>query len=88
MLVTPLRVEMLGRREAPVLAALAGRYGEGWARERLQRWFTAERLWAPGSPKGPDRTEWVPSLARSGECSAAHTSVSAAWLLVRESGLG
>ena len=30
MLVTPLRVEMLGRREAPALAALAGRYGEGW----------------------------------------------------------
>jgi hypothetical protein len=35
MLVTPLRVEMLGRREAPALAALAGRYGEGWARELL-----------------------------------------------------
>ncbi|MEA2592535.1 MAG: hypothetical protein QOD62_2366, partial [Actinomycetota bacterium] len=61
MLVTPLRVEMLGRREAPALAALAGRYGEAWARDLLQRWFAAERLWAPASPKGPDRTEWVSS---------------------------
>ena len=87
MLVTPLRVEMLGRREAPALAALAGRYGEGWARDLLQRWFAAERLWAPASPKGPDRTEWVSSLL--GLCEVLLRSggpgVSAASLLIRES---
>src|SRR5436305_14800388 len=37
MLVTPLRVEMLGRREAPAPAALAGRSGEAGAREPVQR---------------------------------------------------
>ena len=87
MLLTSLRVEMLGRREAPALVALAGRYGEGWARDLLRHWFAAERLWAPASTKGPDRKEWVSSLL--GLCEVLLRSggpgVSAAGLLVRES---
>lgn len=84
MLLNPFRVEMLARSHAPALVALVDAYGEGWTRALLTAWSARARSWPPA---GPDRPEWVASLAPLCEAlhAASSTGTSTALALVQDS---
>ena len=90
MLLRPFRLELLTPADAPVLAAVAERYGQDWASELLDNW---EHGSSPGWYQAPEeRLSWIaalpelcPALNRSGGSSVARLLLTVCWRWLAES---
>jgi len=89
MLLRPFRPELLTPADAPVLAAVAERYGEGWMSELLAEWDLGGSRAGTGSPGTAQLDRGAPGtvLALNGArgSGVARLLLAACWIWLAES---